>query len=420
MARKRIPFLLVLLFGAILLAPLAHADGYYPATTHVYFEKDNVPYYGIVHYSITCYGYTTDYRRIPLAPGSYTPEPSFRYSATCNGYGCSVYVPYYFQHTYIDWCDLEGVADNQNFIIKDIFPYSRCDYVVGREIRDFGTFPRDDYIRKYFYSTPEYESCKWIENTSWREWMGSQKVYTVYGQNFSAINTASRQTEILQLPGRDLLYAMKPSYPFSINRSDFPMNLSEYIEYLETCRSNSDPFCPGFLIEGKSLKSFPEYRSLKMNATSMENHPCDTFLVDPDPSLIMPLTEEDAMSLSSGSCSIPCNITDQICEARFSIPSVSDSGNPGTGIRTITPTMKIASPSPTKAVQVNISMMATSTPSLLKKGSSPHSATSQANTSITRAAVVQTPDSIVSVHRSPVEALFCSVLSWLDISCDNV
>jgi hypothetical protein len=422
MRQNRILFLLICLFAVILLVGVVHADLFSPAITHVYFDKDGVPYYGIVHYTITCYGYTTDYRRITLAPGSYTPEPSFRYSATCNGYGCSVYQPYYFQHTYIDWCDLEGVADNQNFTIKDIFPFSRCDYVAGRDVRDFGTYPREDYIRKYYYATPEYESCIFLENKTWGLWMatGQLKTYTVYGNNFSTTNTESDETMILQLPGRDLLYAMKPGYPFSINRSDIHMSLADYIAYLETCKTNSDPLCPGYLVEGKPLKSFPGYRSLKMNATSMKNHPCDTFLVDTDPSLIMPFTEFEAKRSSSGSCDIPCNITGQICEARFSIPSVGDSVNTDTRTSSTTPTIKITSPSPTKADQENKNVRTTSTTSVLKKDSIHPSTTSHANTSITKTSVVLTPEGTSNTHRSPVESLFCSILSRLDISCDSV
>jgi hypothetical protein len=394
----------------------AHADFFKPSITHVYFDKDGVPYYGIVHYTITCYGYTTDYRRIPLAPGSYTPEPVFRYSATCNGYGCPVYEQYYLQHSYFDWCDLEGVADNQNFIIRDIFPFSRCDDVEGRAIRDFGTYPRDDYIRKFYYATPEYESCIYFEDKKpYGDWMESGK-WTVYTLNFSRIYDKPNHTEVLQLPGRDLLYGNLPYQYIHINRSDIPMSLEGYIAYLETCTVNTDPACPGWIIEGKPLKSFPEYRSLKKNATYLKDHPCDTFLVDTDPSLIMPFTDY----LGWGSCDGPCNLTEQICEARFTIPSESSSGNARVRTTSVTPTSKKVSPESSITNQKNISVKTTSITSTSKTLPAIPSTTSRDNTSITIPSVTPTHGGSITVHRSPVESLFCSILSWLDMSCENV
>jgi hypothetical protein len=351
MVRSRIHFLLMCLCAVILLVTVVHADMIDPAITHVYFDKDGVPYNGSVQYTITCYGYSFNHTFITPAPGSYQPQPVFRYSASCNGYGCPIYQQYYLQYTHIDRCSLEGVADNRNFTIQNFSsrPFSRCDNLPERVSRDL------DGRQVYFYPVPEFISCRYFEQKAEEQW-------TTYGITFSQKRDSVNRSLILLLPEREPLYEILPWRDVSINRSDITMDLSQYIAYLEACDVKSDPMCAGFIVDGKSLKSFPEYRIMKKNATYLKDHPCDTFLVEAEPSLIMPFTEYLPWSYH---CVGPCNVTGEICEARFTIPSVSDPGNTGVRTTSVTPT----------------------------HGGS------------------------ANVHRSPVESLYCTVLSWFKISC---
>ncbi|MDD5143639.1 hypothetical protein [Methanoregula sp.] len=100
------------------------------------------------------------------------------------------------------------------------------------------------------------------------------------------------------------------------------MTPAQYIGYLETCDPATDRNCSGWTLNGKPLKQYTEYRPLKNNATHLKDHPCDTFLVAADPSLIMPFTEQDPWNHA---CAYACNYTMQICEDRFIIPSGNSS-----------------------------------------------------------------------------------------------
>jgi hypothetical protein len=53
--------LLAIMAAGILAISPVHAHMISPAITHVYFEKDGVPYNGSVQYSMNCYGYTYSY-----------------------------------------------------------------------------------------------------------------------------------------------------------------------------------------------------------------------------------------------------------------------------------------------------------------------------------------------------------------------
>jgi hypothetical protein len=339
MIRGRLHFSLICLCVIVLLVTVAHADMVPPKITYVYFTMGDIPYNGTVNYTVTCYGYPTDYRHITLAPGSYQPQPVYQYSESYTGYGTPSYQQSYLQYTHIDRCELEGVADNGNFTIRNLSSnyFSRADVLLERVPRDVGGF------QKYYFVTPEFSSCRNFGQNEQSQW-------TAESLNFSRINSTTRQTAVLQLPGRILLYGILPWHHVPINRSDISTDLDGYIAYLETCRVNADPACPGWIADGKPLKTFPGYRTLNQNASYIKEHPCDTFLLEADPSLIMPITD---MEISGHRCYsndkfAPCNLTESLYEARFTIPpSVS-------------------------------------------------------------------PDR----HRRPVEALYCTILSWFNASCE--
>ena len=149
------------------------ADVAFLTMTFVYFEKDGEPYDEPIEYTVTCYGYTfmpmgpVD---MPPEPGSYTPEEVYSYSATCPEYGCEIYESYYLNHRYIDYCDLTGEAEGEEFEIKNF-----GDWPVGKCAFD-PQFDRYDG-EKYYDETDEYRNCvhsgsgldeceKYLEETS--------------------------------------------------------------------------------------------------------------------------------------------------------------------------------------------------------------------------------------------------------------
>jgi hypothetical protein len=161
MAGNGLLVLLSLLAAGIFITGPVQADMISPAITHVYFEKDGVPYNGSVQYAVNCYGYTFSYPPVLKTPGSYQPELVYHYSAGCREYGCSIYEPYYLTYTHIDWCDLEGTADGSAFVIRNFssLPYTRCNPIDYRMEKTWGN------KTEYYYYTPEYSLCRKLRRT---------------------------------------------------------------------------------------------------------------------------------------------------------------------------------------------------------------------------------------------------------------
>ena len=365
MARDRECVWMVCLCILGLLVLPVHADLIAPAITHVYFEKDGAPYNGSVQYSVNCYGYSYSYPPVIKSAGSYQPELVFHYSASSDGYGSAIYQPYYLRYTHIDWCDLEGNTNNQTFNIENFstLPYTRCDGVPDRVAKTWGD------RQEYYYDTPEYFACRQFE-TNYDK--------TIWADRLNFANTISiNSTMILLLRGTSPLYETQEWSHTIIDKSDIDMDLDEYIQYLETCDPVTDRNCPGWIINGMPLKTFTEYRPLKNNATDLKEHPCDTFLVKADPSLIMPFTDEDPWHHP---CVSDCNYTMDICELRSAIPS-------GTGNITVSGNVFSA---------LAEMPVAESSGRNLTYGQQP---------------------ALPPVHRGPVELLYCSILSFFGVSC---
>lgn len=344
-----------------------HADLIAPAITHVYFEKNGTPYNDSVQYSVNCYGYPYSYPPVTKTTGSYQPELVFHYSASCDGYGCAIYQSYYLRYTHIDWCDLEGNTNNQTFTIGNFSttPYTRCDNVPNRVAKTWGD------LREYYYDTPEYFACRQFER--------NRNETTVWVDRLNFTSTVPvNSSVVLLLQGAAPFYETPQWSHTIINKSDIDMDLDEYIQYLETCDPRADRKCPGWIINGTPLKTFTEYRTLKTNTTDLKEHPCDTFLVKADPSLIMPFSDD---FIWHHQCLGACNYTEEICESRFTIPSedmnATVSGN-------------------TSPIQEKILGTETTTSNLTM---APQLTTSPA------------------VHRSPVESLYCAVLGFFGATC---
>ncbi len=374
---RRISAVIICTCSILLIVP-AHADMITPAITHVFFEKGGVPYNGSVQYSVNCYGYFMGYPPVTKSPDSYQPELIFRYSATCPGYGCGIYQPYYY-YGHSDWCDLEGQTENESFEIRNFssYPYTRCDFVWDRVEKQWGN------TREYYYHTPEYSLCRQVTRNLSETWHASRDYY-------SETQTSPNRTSLLILPGYTPLYRTPGYNSTVIQRSDIPPDTNDYIAYLETCDPVADPKCPGWVVNGTALKTYPGLRPLKDNATDLRENPCDRFLIRADPSLIMPFTERDPWHHP---CIEACNYTYQVCESRFTIPSSAET--PKTESRNTT------------GITVPWTVM-----------DRPYSTP----TMTTRATESPAPNSSASgasrVSRSPVEALYCGIMQVLGGKCE--
>lgn len=181
-----------------------------------------------------------------------------------------------------------------------------------------------------------------------------------------------------------------PDYNSSVvSRSEIPQNISEFFAYLDACDPITDTLCAGWIVNGTPLKSSSGLSPLKDNATDLREDPCDRFLIKADPSLIMPFTERDPWSHP---CAEACNYTYEICESRFTIPSSNE---------TTRPEFKYS-------LEKTVPWTVMDRPYMTPDGTTP-------------ATVSPSPQSAATilpqVHRSPVESLYCSILSFFGVSC---
>lgn len=165
-SRSRLVMLLVFA-GIVLLACAvmpANADISIPTNTYVYFEQGDAPYNGSVQYSVTCYGYTaypgSPYFMSNTAPEN-TSEVVFSYSASCPGYGCVVYEPYYLNYRHIERCDLSGTADNRSFSVASFAATPMPSNCTMLHPFDMARGNGD-----YYRVTPEFNAC---ENETYNE-----------------------------------------------------------------------------------------------------------------------------------------------------------------------------------------------------------------------------------------------------------
>jgi hypothetical protein len=411
MTMNRVIILLFCIGTIILMTGVVRADVLQPFITHVYFEKDGIPYNFPVKYTVTCYGYERrSYFDRPL-PGSYHPSPIYRYSASCNGYGCPVYAQYFslFGASF-DWCDLDGETNYQKFSLHNLSTdITRCDRIAERgwRIQDNGV--------KYYYWTPEYDSCYEFRD------MKNDRIGVLHARYTST--APANSSELIILKGRSPYYAMDQKRDgLIVNKSEIPMNLDQYINYLETCNPTADRKCPGWIIDGKPLKSFTEYRTLRNDRANLQEDPCDTFLVEADPSLVIPFGDqlpwrgECAQGYIMGAGG--CNYTYGYCESRFTIPPAGDLGStvvrtpPETPVFPVSPIPPVIGTSPPIAGTTAVTQ-ATAAVSRLPP------ATNHGTPTVTTFPI-PTPSRNAIDGSSPVESLYCSILSWFDISCDNV
>jgi len=164
--RQPFSYLVVLSFVAFLACAAAPAlgDVSIPTNTYVYFEENGIPYNGSIQYTVTCYGYTA-YPGSPSFSSHTAPENTsetvFSYSASCPGYGCVVYEPYYLNYRHINRCDLSGTAGNRSFSVANFASTPMPSNCTMLQPFDMARGNGD-----YYKVTPEYRAC---ENETYEE-----------------------------------------------------------------------------------------------------------------------------------------------------------------------------------------------------------------------------------------------------------
>jgi len=156
---SRLPELFVIAIIVLLACAVmpANADISIPTNTYVYFEQGGAPYNGSVQYTVTCYGYTA-YPGSPSfsshTPPENTSETVYSYSASCPGYGCVVYEPYYLNYRHIERCDLSGTAGNRSFSVANFASTPMPSNCTMLHPFDIGK-----RLGEYYNTTPEYNAC---------------------------------------------------------------------------------------------------------------------------------------------------------------------------------------------------------------------------------------------------------------------
>ena len=307
------PVVVLALCGLGVLTGMVCADEHNPRITHIYFEKDGVPYNEPVHYTVACY--------LPRqGPSSQDPSLSrtgetgnlsevFSYTATCPSYGCPIYEPYYrVNFMEIASCNLYGETRGVNFSVTNFSdqPFSEC----SGPLQDFISLDYPEPNTPY-YRTEEYVACNSLHrNTS------SEVSHTIWE---TCVPSKDPGCFAETLPNGIPL--KKVSVTMTV-RNGTDMDLQKYIRYLETCDPVTDPDCPGAVINGKPLKSMNEFRPFR-NASLKLRDPCDVFLVQANHSLIVTddLNDEIRIQIMNGTHDLTSNIVNQICDSRWTIPS---------------------------------------------------------------------------------------------------
>ncbi|MDO8873608.1 MAG: hypothetical protein Q7V05_12905 [Methanoregula sp.] len=363
--------LFICICAVSVLCQTASADLMIPTITHVYFEKDGGPLHGSADYTVTCYGYRNPgwpHGYTTLAPGSYEPYEVYRYSASCPDYGCTVFEPYYYKPNIIDRCDLKVTVGSSVYTIHNFstLPYTHCTHLPIPEV----LYP--NRTGGVFYYTPEYMNCRafyYYTNRTGRNWTIERRVFV----------TCDPGSE----PGCISLFPhIQPVRETLVNRSQFAdppwalMNDRDLLKYLDTCNPVSEPSCGGWTVDGTPAKKIPGLRPYS-DATSPRDHPCDTFLIQPGPDLMVP------KEIVTSSYWDNEYLAADACELRITIPS--GNGEP------VKPS--VHSPETTVSTTQLHTIPATKVP--------------EENDVPAREKI-----------RSPVESLYCSIVEFLGGRCE--
>jgi hypothetical protein len=143
--------------------PLVSADEIDPTVTDVFFQKDGLPYNGSVQFTVNCYGYACkswDCERNPedllARQGNYTPELVFSYYASCPGYGCRIFEPYYHaERNFVNYCNLDGTSQGTEFHLLNV-----SHSAIPQNCTELRQYSRSGGRNSgYFNETPVYAEC---------------------------------------------------------------------------------------------------------------------------------------------------------------------------------------------------------------------------------------------------------------------
>jgi len=137
----------------------AYADEIYPTITHVFFEKDGLPYNESVYFTVECYGYTwkswdgSDPEDLK-AKVNHPSEKGYSFSASCPSYGCIIYEPnIHAGRMFVDHCDVAGTAGGKPFMITN---FSKTPLPDCTELQPY---MMGSGSGGYYNGTPAYDEC---------------------------------------------------------------------------------------------------------------------------------------------------------------------------------------------------------------------------------------------------------------------
>ncbi|MDO9550117.1 MAG: hypothetical protein Q7J03_04015 [Methanoregula sp.] len=212
------------------------ADEIEPTISHVFFEKDGMPFNESVHFTVECYGYAWKMwdgsaPEDRIAKVNHSSELVYSYSASCPSYGCTIYEPYYHAgRLYVDHCDVKGQTAGFDFSIRNfsLSPIPNC--------TDLHQFMQGGGRKGGYYNgTPEFDDCV-TETRSHRD------------------------------------------------RCD---------QYLVSCEPGNDNECEIWIVDGKNVKKTPAY-SACTDTVDRERMDCDQFLKKIDPSTMLMWKDTDS------------------------------------------------------------------------------------------------------------------------------
>lgn len=149
---------------ALLWPTATHADVVVPTSTTLHIEHNGVPVEQPTDLTVACYGYSWAPGPSPeLAPGTYTAEVVYQFSAQCPNYGCVIDEPYYLNYRQVDYCIATATIDDQSYLANiGNLPYGQCD--------DYNGIGRDCQTHIDFTNT--YVSGRTVQSYSfWWAWL---------------------------------------------------------------------------------------------------------------------------------------------------------------------------------------------------------------------------------------------------------
>jgi len=157
---KKVFVFLSALLATFVFMQVAFADVAFPTQTTVTFEKDGEVYPYDTEYEMNCYGTTYSIDELIDPPveeeveEETEPEMVFSYSASCTaGEDCIVYEDYYLNYRSIEYCEVVGSSEVEDFVIEGLTsPVPEdCEDIHQWEKISGGV---------YYVSTEEYETCE--------------------------------------------------------------------------------------------------------------------------------------------------------------------------------------------------------------------------------------------------------------------